>query len=170
SAKNALKTVLGKPITSQITGESWELSAVKGDVSIVANGSFKGTSLSEIIEAYPEGLLGTEVYKRFGKEFPLLFKYLDAREDLSIQVHPNDELAKKEDIERTSTKPGRNRQWLETVHPSDLCEEDVGRDHRDDARKHHRGKQHEEEPVTSREAQAREAVRHHRRRRQHPNG
>ncbi len=90
-----LKTFLNKPITSKITGESWELSAVEGDISSIANGDFKGKLLTDIIENYPEALLGTEVYKRFGKQFPLLFKYLDAREDLSIQVHPNDELAKK---------------------------------------------------------------------------
>ena len=90
-----LKTELGKPITSGITGESWELSTVKGDVSVIANGAYKGKSLNEIIEQFPEELLGTKVHQRFGTEFPLLFKYLDAREDLSIQVHPNDELAKK---------------------------------------------------------------------------
>lgn len=90
-----LKTFLHKPITSGITGESWELSTVEGDVSIIKNGSQKGRSLTEMIEQYPDMLLGTEVHKRFGKQFPLLFKYLDAREDLSIQVHPNDELAKK---------------------------------------------------------------------------
>jgi len=90
-----LKTVLNKPITSKITGESWELSTVEGDVSIVANGELKGKSLTEIIDMMPNEILGTAVHKRFGKQFPLLFKYLDAREDLSIQVHPNDELAKK---------------------------------------------------------------------------
>ncbi len=90
-----LKTVLDKPITSKITGESWELSTVEGDVSVVANGELKGKSLTAIINESPNEILGTEVYKRFGKQFPLLFKYLDAREDLSIQVHPNDELAKK---------------------------------------------------------------------------
>ncbi len=89
-----LKTVLNKPITSKITGESWELSTVEGDVSVVANGSLKGKALTDIIEEFPSEILGTKVYKRFGKQFPLLFKYLDAREDLSIQVHPNDELAK----------------------------------------------------------------------------
>ena len=89
-----LKTVLNKPITSKITGESWELSTVEGDVSIVANGSLKGKTLTDIIEELPNEILGAKVYKRFGKQFPLLFKYLDAREDLSIQVHPNDKLAK----------------------------------------------------------------------------
>lgn len=89
-----LKTQLNKPITSKITGESWELSTVQGDVSIVANGDLKGKSLTELIDETPNEILGTKVYERFGKQFPLLFKYLDAREDLSIQVHPNDKLAK----------------------------------------------------------------------------
>jgi mannose-6-phosphate isomerase len=89
-----LKTMFNKPITSKITGESWELSTVPGDVSVIANGTLKGKSLTEIIDQYPDELLGTGVYKRFGKQFPLLFKFLDAREDLSIQVHPDDALAK----------------------------------------------------------------------------
>ena len=90
-----LKTILNKSITSKITGESWELSTVEGDVSVVANGDLAGKSLNYLIDLNPDALLGTEVHKKFGKQFPLLFKYLDAREDLSIQVHPNDELAKK---------------------------------------------------------------------------
>lgn len=88
-----LKNVLGKSITSTITGESWELSAVAGDVSVVANGFWKGKSLMALLEEFPEEILGTRVYEKFGLQFPLLFKYLDAREDLSIQVHPNDALA-----------------------------------------------------------------------------
>ncbi len=90
-----LNTLLNKPITSTITGESWEISTVTGDVSVVTNGSLAGQSLNDLIDSNPEGVLGTEVYQQFGKQFPLLFKYLDAREDLSIQVHPNDELAQK---------------------------------------------------------------------------
>lgn len=90
-----LKTYLNKPISSDITGESWEISTVENDVSIVANGSLKGKSLNELVSEFPEAVLGTKVYQQFGKQFPLLFKYLDAREDLSIQLHPNDELAKK---------------------------------------------------------------------------
>lgn len=89
-----LKTILNKPIESKITGESWELSTVEGDVSTIANGDLKGKSLTAIIEEFPNEILGTAVYSKFGKQFPLLFKYLDAREDLSIQVHPNDALAK----------------------------------------------------------------------------
>ncbi|SCY40964.1 type I phosphomannose isomerase catalytic subunit [Flavobacterium caeni] len=89
-----LKSMFNKPIPSAITGESWELSDVKGDVSVVSNGFYAGKSLTELLEAYPDELLGTQVHARFGKQFPLLFKFLDAREDLSIQVHPNDALAK----------------------------------------------------------------------------
>ena len=90
-----LKTILNKPITSNRIGESWELSTVEGDVSVVANGEWKGKSLTTLIKEYPNEILGTQVYIRFEEQFPLLFKYLDAREDLSIQVHPNDALAKK---------------------------------------------------------------------------
>jgi mannose-6-phosphate isomerase len=90
-----LKTYLNKPITSETTGESWEIATVENDISIVSNGVFKGQNLNEIIRQFPIEILGTKVYKKFGTQFPLLFKYLDAREDLSIQVHPNDELAKK---------------------------------------------------------------------------
>lgn len=90
-----LKSYLNKPITSEITGESWEISTVTHDVSIISNGNYAGKSLNELINEFPESVLGTEVYKKFGNQFPLLFKYLDAREDLSIQVHPNDELAQK---------------------------------------------------------------------------
>jgi mannose-6-phosphate isomerase len=90
-----LKTYLNKPIASEITGETWEISTVENDVSVIANGSYEGKSLNELINEFPEQVLGIEVFKRFGEQFPLLFKYLDAREDLSIQVHPNDELAAK---------------------------------------------------------------------------
>lgn len=90
-----LKTLFNKPVVSKITGESWELSTVEGDISSVSKGEFKGKLLTDLIESFPNEILGTSVYKRFGKQFPLLFKFLDAREDLSIQVHPNDELAQK---------------------------------------------------------------------------
>ncbi len=89
-----LKTYLNKPIDSQITGESWEISTVPEEVSVVKEGAFEGKNLSELIDLYPEEILGKTIYARFGKQFPLLFKYLDAREDLSIQLHPNDQLAK----------------------------------------------------------------------------
>ncbi len=90
-----LKSYLNKPITSEITGESWEISTVENDVSIVSNGIYKGKSLNALIAEFPVAILGTKVYQAFGTQFPLLFKYLDAREDLSIQLHPNNELAMK---------------------------------------------------------------------------
>jgi mannose-6-phosphate isomerase len=90
-----LKDVLGKPIETDITGESWELSTVKGDVSVIANGDLIGTSLQELIEKNPEQVLGKSVFDRFGTNFPILIKFIDAKKDLSIQLHPNDELAKK---------------------------------------------------------------------------
>lgn len=90
-----LKTVFNKEITSDITGESWELSTVKGDISVILNGKYEGKSLNDLISEFPEEVLGTKIHEKFGTEFPLLFKFIDAKDDLSIQVHPNDELAKK---------------------------------------------------------------------------
>ncbi|WP_339838005.1 type I phosphomannose isomerase catalytic subunit [uncultured Flavobacterium sp.] len=90
-----LKTYLNKPISSDITGESWELSTVPNDISVVNNGFLKGKNVNQLIELYPNEFLGAEVIERFGTEFPLLFKFIDAKQDLSIQLHPNDELAKK---------------------------------------------------------------------------
>ncbi|RRQ47563.1 mannose-6-phosphate isomerase [Maribacter algicola] len=89
-----LKDLFGKPSTSEITGESWELSTVKDDISIVSNGELASTSLQELIDKYPVELLGKSVVDRFGTEFPILIKFIDAKQDLSIQVHPNDALAK----------------------------------------------------------------------------
>ncbi len=90
-----LGTLLGKELESDLIGESWELSGVAGDVSIVANGSFKGTTLTDLINRFPEEILGKSVLERFGKEFPILIKFIDAQKDLSIQLHPDDELARK---------------------------------------------------------------------------
>ena len=89
-----LKEYLNKSFDGNCIGESWELSTVANDVSLVANGEFAGLNLNELIEKYPTEILGSKSIEKFGLEFPLLFKFLDAKEDLSIQVHPNDELAK----------------------------------------------------------------------------
>ena len=89
-----LKTYLNKPIVSETTGESWEISTVPNAVSIVNNGSLKGKSINEVIDLFPREILGKSVIARFGNQFPLLFKFIDAKEDLSIQLHPNDVLAK----------------------------------------------------------------------------
>lgn len=75
-------------------GESWELSGVSGDVSVISNGDFKGKSLNWLLETYKENLVGERIFKQFGTTFPLLFKFIDARETLSVQVHPDDRLAK----------------------------------------------------------------------------
>ena len=75
-------------------GETWEISGVKSDVSVVADGMLAGESLAELLEKCKEELVGKNNYERFGNTFPLLVKFIDASEDLSIQVHPDDELAK----------------------------------------------------------------------------
>ena len=77
----------------KLYGESWDLSSVKGDISVVANGMLKGNNLEEIIEVYMGELVGEQNFERYGLEFPLLIKYLDCNDRLSVQVHPNDELA-----------------------------------------------------------------------------
>ena len=74
-------------------GESWEISGVSGSETIVANGPDKGKSLNQLVKEQKGQLLGKENYEHFGNEFPLLIKFIDARQDLSIQVHPNDEVA-----------------------------------------------------------------------------
>lgn len=89
-----LKELLGKPIENGTTGESWEISAVEGDVSVVANGVLAGTPLTDLIAIHRERLLGNSVMARFGTDFPILIKFIDAKQDLSIQLHPNDKLAK----------------------------------------------------------------------------
>jgi mannose-6-phosphate isomerase len=90
-----LKEYLNKSFEGNQIGESWELSTVANDVSVIYNGDFAGLKLNELIEKYPVEILGAKSIEKFGLDFPLLFKFLDAKEDLSIQVHPNDELAKK---------------------------------------------------------------------------
>jgi len=90
-----LNSILGKDSHLDTIGESWELSDVEGDISNVSNGALKGTSLKELLDIYQEELVGKKNYKVFGNKFPLLIKFIDAREDLSIQLHPNDQLAAK---------------------------------------------------------------------------
>lgn len=76
-------------------GESWEISDVPGDESVVADGADAGKNLTQLMQEYKEKLVGKENYQRFHGKFPLLIKFIDAKQDLSIQVHPNDELAMK---------------------------------------------------------------------------
>ncbi len=83
-------------------GESWEISGVRGDVSVLADGS--GRTLNDLVGEMKADLVGKENYKRFGNEFPLLIKFIDAREDLSIQVHPTDEIAQRQGKSRGKTE------------------------------------------------------------------
>jgi len=90
-----LKTALGKDFGDLPNcGESWELSGVTGNISEVSNGFLAGNNLEELIEVYMGDLVGDKVYEKFSVEFPLLIKFIDANDDLSVQVHPNDEMAK----------------------------------------------------------------------------
>jgi len=90
-----LQTQFGKDLGGKNDiGESWELSAVEENVSIVSNGLLEGNDLQELIEIYMGEMVGEKVFDTFGLEFPLLIKLIDANDDLSIQVHPNDEVAK----------------------------------------------------------------------------
>ena len=91
-------------IKQEKVGESWEISGVPGNESIVADGEMKGKKLNEVVAELKENFLGADNYKRFGNEFPLLIKFIDANTDLSIQVHPNDEIAKKQGKERGKTE------------------------------------------------------------------
>ena len=74
-------------------GESWELSGVPGNESVVSNGEFAGKTITELIAEYGSDLLGRKVFETYGENFPLLIKFIDARDDLSIQVHPDDAMA-----------------------------------------------------------------------------
>lgn len=89
-----LKTLLNKSSELKNIGESWEISNVEGDTSVVINGPLKGRSLKELLNIYKSDLLGKKNYDVFQNEFPLLIKFIDAKSDLSIQLHPNDELAR----------------------------------------------------------------------------
>ncbi|WP_321517039.1 type I phosphomannose isomerase catalytic subunit [Marinifilum fragile] len=92
---NKLKTVLNKDFSPlPNAGESWEISGVEGDISVVSNGNLAGNNLEELIEIYMGDLVGDKVYDQFGREFPLLIKFIDANDVLSIQVHPDDKLSK----------------------------------------------------------------------------
>ena len=85
---------LHKESNQKKIGESWEISDVEGDTSVVANGQLKGKDLKELISIYKESLVGKSVYDKFKEKFPLLIKFIDAKEALSIQLHPHDDLAK----------------------------------------------------------------------------
>lgn len=87
-------------------GESWEISGVEGDESIVSNGPDAGKTITQLIDKYGTSLLGERNYKKYGDRFPLLIKFIDAREDLSVQVHPDDKLA-----HERGRKSGKTEMW-----------------------------------------------------------
>ena len=87
-------------------GESWEISAVPGHVSVVDRGPLKGKKLTELINEYDAELVGEAIYRQFGVNFPLLIKLIDACDDLSVQVHPDDALAQKR-----HHCPGKTEMW-----------------------------------------------------------
>ena len=88
------------------TGESWEISSLEGNESIVDGGEYDGLSLSRLIDILKEKLIGADNYRRFGNRFPLLVKFIDARQELSVQVHPDDETAR-----RQGMMNGKNEMW-----------------------------------------------------------
>lgn len=99
-------------------GESWELSGVEGNLSVVSNGKLAGNNIEELIEVYMGDLVGDSVYEKFGLEFPLLIKFIDAADVLSIQVHPDDKLA----AERHNAY-GKTEMWyvLDNDPGAELC-------------------------------------------------
>ncbi|MDR1552584.1 MAG: class I mannose-6-phosphate isomerase [Prevotellaceae bacterium] len=98
--------------------ESWELSAVSGNISIVANGFLAGNNLQDLIEIYMGDLVGESVYERYGIEFPLLLKFIDAAQPLSVQVHPDDEIALKR-----HNAYGKEEMWyiIEAENDAEIC-------------------------------------------------
>jgi len=91
-----LKEYLNKSLPeNKKIGESWEISGIQDNISVIENGYLQGNNLQELIEIYMGDILGDRIYKQFGIEFPLLIKFIDANDILSIQVHPDDELARK---------------------------------------------------------------------------
>ncbi|WP_336065309.1 type I phosphomannose isomerase catalytic subunit [Mesoflavibacter sp. CH_XMU1404-2] len=103
---NKLKTVLNKDYNGDSIGESWEISDVPNDETIVEDGSFKGYTLKQLIQEFKGEFVGESVYKQFGEAFPLLIKFIDAKTPLSIQVHPNNEYAKTH-----HNSFGKNEMW-----------------------------------------------------------
>lgn len=102
------KIIPFKHLAGNVTqvGESWELSGVGGSESVVSSGEYRGMSINDVIGMEKEKLVGCDNYRRFGNEFPLLVKFIDARDDLSIQVHPTDEIAR-----RKGKRRGKTEMW-----------------------------------------------------------
>ena len=105
---------LNKRSTSNKIGESWELSGVPENLSEVANGPLKGRDLKQLIQTYKDDLVGEKVYNKFTDEFPLLIKFIDAADTLSVQLHPDDALAKKR-----HNSFGKTEMWYIVDHDED---------------------------------------------------
>ena len=103
---NNLRPYKGLEPTGEPIGESWEVSAVPTSASIIANGEWKGRDLISVISEYPKEILGKAVNEKYHGQLPLLVKFIDAKKDLSIQVHPNDEMAMLE-----HGKMGKSEMW-----------------------------------------------------------
>ncbi|WP_405369863.1 type I phosphomannose isomerase catalytic subunit [Nonlabens sp. Asnod2-A12] len=101
-----LKTSLNKEYDQESIGESWEISAVPDSETVVANGVYAGATINNLIERFKDAFLGKSVYDKFNGEFPLLIKFIDAKKPLSIQVHPNNDIAR----ERHGSF-GKNEMW-----------------------------------------------------------
>ena len=103
---NQLRPYKGLPASTEPIGESWEISAVPTSTSIISNGEWKGKDLISVINEHPEAILGNAVNEKYQGKLPLLVKFIDAKRDLSIQVHPNDEMAMRE-----HGKMGKSEMW-----------------------------------------------------------
>lgn len=101
-----LQPYKGLAPTDDPVGESWEVSAVPASTSIISNGPWQGRDLISVVSEQPEAILGRTVNEKYGGQFPLLVKFIDARHDLSIQVHPDDEMAQREHC-----KMGKSEMW-----------------------------------------------------------
>ncbi|MBR7048774.1 MAG: class I mannose-6-phosphate isomerase [Prevotella sp.] len=101
-----LQPYKGLETSDELIGESWEVSAVPNSTSVISNGAFTGRDLVSVIAEYPEEILGKAVNEKYKGAFPLLAKFIDAKRDLSIQVHPNDEMA-----QRMHGKMGKSEMW-----------------------------------------------------------
>lgn len=102
-----LVEVLQKDSNIKKLGESWEISGHEGDVSVVENGPLQGRKLDDLIKEYQGDFVGEKIYKKFGNKFPLLIKFIDARENLSVQLHPDDQMA----MERHNSF-GKTEMWV----------------------------------------------------------
>ena len=103
---NQLQPYKGLEATDEPIGESWEVSAVPSSTSIISNGYLKGKDLIIVINEHPKEILGKAVNEKYQGRLPLLVKFIDAQKDLSIQVHPNDEMAQRE-----HGKMGKSEMW-----------------------------------------------------------